>query len=427
MFKLTKYTNLFMWKWMFLATIVGIGGGVSALILNATIDLFAVVGRQVPLWIAPVIGGVCITIFARIDKNVLGSGSPKYIDAVNLNQGNMSRRTWLAKLVASASTIGFFGSGGVEGPMLLMGGSFANILTKLPKLSNWLDKEDKRILTICGAAGAIGAIFRSPLGGGIFAAEILYKSSLHYSDMFPAILSSTVGFVVYSTIGTATPLFAMSNYLTNPANILYYVLAGVLAGWASVSFMKLFHWLEDFGAWLAKYGLGKYLPIIGGMLTGAILLFFPDAGGTGTAFIQSLIDQSFMTSFLLALLFAKMLATAFTVGLRGSAGLVIPALFIGAVTGSILSNLFATGANGLSNALIISGMAASLASIANVPIAAAVMLIEMVGLQVGASAVVGSVMGYAVGHKQMIYINMSHNEPDYRAAKDFRKLDRYFD
>ncbi|WP_017472921.1 chloride channel protein [Amphibacillus jilinensis] len=427
MLNMTKYVNGYMTKWLFFATLVGIGGGISALALNAVIDFVSYWGVMLPLWLAPVIGGVIVSLLYRFDPNVLGSGTPKYIDGVNLYQGEITRRTWLTKLLASSATIGFQGSGGVEGPMVLMGGSLGNFIEKIPLFKRWLDKEDRRILTVCGAAGAIGAIFRSPLGGGIFAAELLYKTSLHYSDMFPAILSSTVGFVIYSTVGDANPLFAMPDYQTNPTNILYYALAGLLAGYASVWFMKLFHKTEEWGDWLVNKGARHYLPILGGALTGVILIFFPEVAGTGTAFIQNLIDASFGTWFLIAILVAKMFASSFTIGFRGSAGLVIPALFIGAVSGSILSNVFVGGGNGLSNALIISGMAASLASIANVPIAAAVLLIEMVGFQVGGSAVVGSVMGYIVGHRRMVYINMRHDDPDYRAAKEFRKLDRYFE
>ncbi|SDC07657.1 chloride channel protein, CIC family [Pelagirhabdus alkalitolerans] len=422
-----RYGNKYMMKWMFFATLVGIGGGLSALALNAAIDAVTFLGVRVPIHLAPIIGGVIVTLLYKFDPDVFGSGSAKYIDSVNLYQGHVKRRTWIAKLIASASTIGFRGSGGVEGPMLLMGGSTANFISKWKRVSKWIDKEDHRILTVCGAAGAIGAIFRSPLGGGIFAAEILYKSSLHYSDVFPAILSSSMGFIVYSTLGTSNPMFAMRDYVTTPTNVFYYILAGIIAGYISVLFMQLFHKVEYFGDWLNKHGLEGYLPILGGILTGFILLYYPSAAGTGTDFIQSLIEHSYGTSFLIAILIAKMLATSFTVGFRGSAGLVIPALFIGAVVGGILSNYLVDGTNGLSNALMVSGMTASLASVANVPIAAPIMLIEMVGFQVGGSAVIGSVVGYIVGHRKVVYINMRSDDPDFRVAKDFRKSDRYFE
>ncbi len=425
--KSMSYIKGYMGKWLTFATIIGIAGGLSALALNTAIIWISEIGGQVPIFLAPIIGGVLVMLIFQIDDQILGSGTNKYILSVNLYQGKLRSRTWVSKLLASAATIGFRGSGGVEGPMLLMGGSIANTLTKLPYINRWIDKEDHRILTVCGAAGAIGAIFRSPLGGGIFAAELLYRTSLHYHDMFPAILSSTMGFVIYSTLGNTEPIFSIPAYIPNPSNILYFVLAGVLAGYVSLIFKMVFHSIEKLGNLLGAIVARKYLPILGGMLTGMFLIFFPEAGGTGSSFIQELIDGSFATQFLILLLGAKILATAFTVGLGGSAGLVIPALFIGAVTGGILGNFFAVEGSGLASSLVISGMAASLASIANVPIAASVMLIEMVGFQVGVPAVIGSVLGYIVGQRKIVYGTMRSQDPDFRPGKDFRKTDRYFE
>ncbi|NBG87402.1 chloride channel protein [Isachenkonia alkalipeptolytica] len=425
--KSMTYIKGYMGKWLFFATIIGIAGGLSALALNTGITWISAIGEKFPIFLAPVMGGVLVMFIFQIDDQILGSGTNKYILSVNLYQGKLKSRTWVSKLLASAATIGFRGSGGVEGPMLLMGGSIANTLTKLPYMNRWIDKEDHRILTVCGAAGAIGAIFRSPLGGGVFAAELLYRTSLHYHDVFPAILSSTMGFVIYSTLGNTEPIFSIPAYIPNPSNVLYFVLAGVLAGYASLLFKILFHQVEKMGNYLEQKVSRKYLPILGGVLTGTVLMFFPDAGGTGSGFIQALIDGSFATQFLFFLLTAKILATAFTVGLGGSAGLVIPALFIGAVTGGILGNFFAVEGSGLASSLVISGMAASLASIANVPIAASVMLIEMVGFQVGVPAVIGSVLGYIVGQRKIVYGTMRSQDPNFRTGKDFRKVDRYFE
>ncbi len=425
--KSMSYIKGYVGKWIGFATIIGLAGGLSALALSTAITWVGEIGGRLPLYLAPIAGGILVMLIFHFDDQTLGSGTNKYILSVNLHQGKMRSRTWVSKLLASAATIGFRGSGGVEGPMLLMGGSIANTIAKLPYINRWIDKEDHRILTVCGAAGAIGAIFRSPLGGGIFAAELLYRTSLHYHDMFPAILSSTMGFVIYSTLGNTEPIFSIPAYIPNPSNILYFVLAGILAGYASLIFKMAFHKVEKLANYLSTKVSRKYLPILGGVVTGIILISFPEAGGTGSSFIQELIDGSFGTRFLILLLGAKIVATAFTVGLGGSAGLVIPALFFGAVTGGILGNFFAVEGSGLASSLVISGMAASLASIANVPIAASVMLIEMVGFQVGVPAVIGSVVGYVVGQRKIVYGTMRSKDPDFRAGKDFRKSDRYFE
>jgi len=378
-----------------------------------------------PVFIAPAIGGLIVSVIYLIDRDALGAGTRNYLNAVNLYQGKIHRRTWLTKLLASSATIGFRGSGGFEGPMLLMGGSLGNLLNKLPVITRWIDKNDQRILAVCGAAGAIGAIFRSPLGGGIFAAEILYKSSIHYEDVFPAILSSTMGFVIYTTLGSADPLFSIPAHLPEPTNVGYFIIAGLVAGFVSLLFMTVLHKVDHLADWLDGKRMGRFLPIIGGLLTGVILIPFPEAGGVGSNFIQELFNQSFTTHFLILILLAKILSTSFTVGFKSSAGFVIPALFIGATIGSILANLF-TADIGLASSLIIAGMSASLAAIANVPIASSIILIEMAGFHVGVAAVVGSVIGYTVAKRRNIYLTTNREEPYFRKGKEFRKQDRYF-
>ena len=102
----------------------------------------------------------------------------------------------------------------------------------------------------------------------------------------------------------------------------------------------------------------------------------------------------------------------------------IPALFIGAVSGNWLAGLAAGGDPNLTASLVVSGMAASLASIANVPIAAAVMLIEMVGMNLGMPVVLGSIIGYAVGRSRNIYDTTNQTEVEFVEAQRFRKRDR---
>lgn len=422
---MNRFVNSYIIKWIILSILVGIGGGLSALALNGAIGLFSGLGDRLPLFLAPIVGGMLVTLISKLDRSVLGAGSSNYIQAANQHKGNIDRKTWLSKLIASSATIGMRGSGGMEGPMLLMGGSWANLFSKIPFAKKILDDEDRRLLTICGAAGSIGAVFSSPLGGGIFAVELLYKSSLHYTELFPAILSSTVGFIVSNALGDSDPMFSMVDYQTNPRHILYYVLAAIVAGYMSVIFLTVYQKTEDVGDFLSNKVEERYLPILGGLLTGLILLAVPEVGGTGTGFIQALIYESMGTSALLIILIAKIFATSFTVGFRGSAGLVIPALFFGALSGGIVSDLLPLNAAGLHNALIASGMAASLAGIANVPIAGAILIIEMIGFEVGGSAVVGSVIGFLAGHRRMIYSDFSHDKETFRSGEEYRESDRY--
>ena len=79
----------------------------------------------------------------------------------------------LIKSVASIITIGTGGSAGQEGPIAQIGAGFGSLLAGLLRLP----PTDRRLLMLAGAAGGVGAIFRAPLGGALFAGEVLY--SLH--------------------------------------------------------------------------------------------------------------------------------------------------------------------------------------------------------------------------------------------------------
>lgn len=426
MSKWVNYVSVYMLKWFLFATIMGLGGGLAAVLLYDGISLVQSGIFWIPMWIAPCIGGLLVCMIYYFDRDAMGMGTNRYISSINLNAGRLKKRTFLSKMIATMTTLGFGGSGGVEGPMVMIGGSLANTVSKIPFLRKMINIEDRRIMTICGAAGAVGAIFRSPLGGGIFVVEVLYRSSLHYNELFPAILSSTIGYAVFSVISNGNPLFDIPSHAPNMWNIPFFLLAGVLAGLVALLFMHFFSYIS--GLFRRNRYIKWVRPAVGGLLVGMILIFVPEVSGIGISVIQELITgTNFNLGFLLVLLLAKILATSFTVGSDGSAGLVIPALFIGAVCGRIVAVFIAGAEVGFSASLVVAGMAASLASIANVPVAASVIIIEMVGLSLAVPVTIGSIVGYVIGHSQVIYDITNVHENEFEMAKSFRKKDRRFE
>lgn len=426
MLKKIDYASGYMLKWFLFATFMGIGGGISAIILYKSIQNVTKVGNLFPIWLAPALGGFIVCLIYWFDRDAMGFGTNHYINSVNTREGKMKKRTLLTKLAATSITLGFKGSGGVEGPMVMIGGSLSNLFSSLPFLKKIINGEDRRILTVCGAAGAVGAILRSPLGGGIFVVEVLYKSSLHYNELFPAILSSTIGYAVFSMISDGNPLFNISDYIPNIANIPFFIASAICAGFISLLFMWVFeHSTKAFRRY--KY-IRKVRPFVGGVFAGLVFLFVPDVAGIGLNVIQDLISGSFLeTKTIIFLIIGKILATSFSIGSDGSGGLVIPALFIGAACGSLTARLFSFSSAGLLSSLSIAGMSASLASIANVPVAASIIIIEMVGLRLGVPATIGSIIGYIIGHNKIIYDITSIDEPEFEFAKSFRKRDRRFE
>lgn len=406
------YARNYVSKWLVVATLMGLGGGVSAVILSFAIDRVQTMMNVLPLLVAPAIGGAFVMLIYLMEPQAKGFGTDIYMDYANRRSTILPVRLWLFKMLSTIGSIGTYGSGGVEGPMLVIGGSIASAIKKIKVIRQHFTEDERRTVAICGAAGAIGAIFKSPLGGGVFVVEILYRSSLHYADLFPAMLSSTMGYVIYSMITGDKTFFTLPEYIPNLFNIPLFIAAAVAAGIASLLFMRVFKLMGD---WFHKLPYKRLHPVLGGVLTGVVIFALPSVAGTGTGVIQGMIEGSVAPLLLLGLLFGKMVATAFTVQSGGSAGLVIPALFVGAASAGLLSILFSGGHSGLTASMVVAGMASALSGIANVPVAASIMLIEMVGLSSAIPAVLGSVIGYSINHSKVIY---DVDSPDHLKGTD---------
>lgn len=387
-------------KWLFAAAIIGAAGGIGAFGLKTSISFIERISSKLPLWLAPAAGGIIVSIFLLWDYNAAGNGTDSFINAVNKFDGRIPFKMGISKLIATAATLGFHGSGGLEGPVLVTGGAIGNSLAGIP-FTRDLFKTKSKLLTICGAAGALGAIFHSPLGGGIFVVELVSHSSLHYAYLFPAVLSSTMGYVAFGSLMGGAPMFQIPSYLPNISDLPWFVAAGILGGLLALLFIYSFRYIDKY---FKKISCRFLRPVIGGILTGIVLLFRPEVAGTGLALIQQLIfDSGVIETAIIVLLLAKILATCFTVGSGQSAGLVIPSLFIGSLGGMLIAAVVGGLPPQLYASLIVACMTAVLAGTANVPIAAAVMLSEMAGLAAAVPAAVGSVVGYAVAHSQVIY------------------------
>ena len=120
--------------------------------------------------IGGLISGVIVFTFA---PEAEGHGTDSVIDAYHNRQGQIRPRVPLVKIIASSITLGTGGSGGREGPIAQIGAGFGSLLGNLLRLR----PAERRILMAAGMGAGIGAIFRAPLAGTIFAAEVLYSSS----------------------------------------------------------------------------------------------------------------------------------------------------------------------------------------------------------------------------------------------------------
>ncbi|MHC1636526.1 MAG: chloride channel protein [Candidatus Methanospirareceae archaeon] len=343
------------------------------------------------LWLIaliPAVGGLIasfITYFFAPEAE--GEGTDAVIDAFHNRGGVIRRRVPLVKMIASAVTIGSGGSAGREGPIMQIGGGFGSFLASHARLSD----RDKRELVICGAAAGLGAIFKAPLGGALFAVEVLYKRDFEMEAMIPAIVCSVVSYAVFCSfpqIGFG-PIFETPQYaFTRPKELIFYAILGVACAGLGAFYIRIFNWTRNFFRWLR---IPRWIkPAIGGALVGimAFLIGYCEPRALdgvlcmGYGAIQLAVKGQLPLLILLIIAISKMLATSFTIGSGGSGGVFAPSLTIGSMIGGFFGGLFYLLFPTVitqPSAFVLVGMAAFFGAVAKVPIASILMVSEMTG------------------------------------------------
>ncbi|MCE9544309.1 MAG: chloride channel protein [Planctomycetia bacterium] len=343
------------------------------------------------LLVIPTIGGLLSgAIVFTFAPEAEGHGTDSVIEAYHQHQGRIRPRVPLVKIVASALTIGTGGSGGREGPIAQIGAGFGSLLATLLRLTT----TERRILLAAGMGAGIAAIFRAPLAGALFAAEVLYSSPEFEPEVImPAAISSVVSYCTFGLYAGWEPLFKTPDLVfSNPLELIPYTLLAlfvvVLAAIYTHSFYGLVHVFHRLpmprqlrpavGAFLAAaIGLGLYYAFGRQHQMLAVLSF-----GYG-AIQEALSDSTKISAWvLLAIALGKILTTGLTIGSGGSGGVFGPAMVIGGCGGGalgiVLHQLWPTLVPHPASFAII-GMAGFFAAAAKTPISTLVIVSEMTG------------------------------------------------
>jgi len=322
----------------------------------------------------PALGGLVVgPLIARFAPEARGHGVPEVMTAVATRGGIMKARVAVVKILASAITIGTGGSAGQEGPMVQIGAASASALAQRLKVP----ATHMRTIVACGAAGGLAAVFNAPIGGAMFALEVIT------GELTPAfgsvILSSVSATVVSRGLFGNRPAFLVPQYdLVSTRELALYAVLGVLAGLVSAAFIRLLYGLEDrVGRW---HFPARYKPVVGGLLIGLMGRFLPEIFGTGYGAVEDAIWGRMLPTTLALLVVMKMAATSITLAFGGSGGVFGPSMFIGAMLGGA----FGAAAHALfpnvvagSGAYALVGMGAVVGGTSLAPLTAIVLLFEM--------------------------------------------------
>jgi CIC family chloride channel protein len=322
----------------------------------------------------PALGGLLVgPLIQRFAREARGHGVPEVMTALASRGGRIRTRVAAVKILASSLTIGFGGAAGREGPMVQIGATLGSMVGQLARLK----ASQIRTLVACGAAGGIAATFNAPIGGAIFALEVL-MGRMHADFLLVLLTSLTACMVARSFLGNHPAFTAPAYDLVSPGELPLYFLMGVGMGLAAVAYVRSLYRAEDwFGAWRFPDSLK---PAVGGLAVGLVLRFFPEVYGSGLPAVESALWVRFPWELLGMLLLAEMVANCLTLGSGGSGGVFAPGLYMGAMAGGLFGTFVHAAAPAWtagSGAYAMVGMGAFFAAAAKAPTTALLILFEL--------------------------------------------------
>lgn len=314
------------------------------------------------------------------------------------HEGEVDMRSFVPKLLAAITTVGFGGSAALEGPSIYGGAAIGSWLwTKLRKLR--LNDRDRRIMLICGAAAGMSAVFRAPLTGIVFALEMPYRDDLAHEALVPSLIASVVSFVTLSSFLGAAPLFNFTSSNGFARRDLYWsALLGLIVGLVAMAFVITFRRARSF---FVKWAVPHFVKLaLGGLLTGLCGLLFLAIYkgnlvplGPNYEAVGAILSQHHGTAQLLVFSVLKLGATLFTLAAGGVSAMFVPLFLVGGSIGTAFGQSVVHSSSLDLYAAV--GMASFLAAGYKTPLAAVVFVAEATG---GHAFIVPALIGAAVAY-----------------------------
>lgn len=297
--------------------------------------------------------GLLITVFIikSFFNGYIEKGIAMVLKAIARKSSYIPPNHSFLHVLTSSVTVGFGGSAGLEAPIVATGSAIGSNLSRISDLNY----QERTLLIACGAAAGISAVFNAPIAGVIFAVEVLLAETL-VSYFIPLITASVIGVLCSKIILHEELLF---NFILkqnfNYENVPFYILLGILTGFISLYYARVFKKTEKF---LQGAGISIYLKAItGGILLAAIYFVLPPLFGEGydsvktvannsldsftdnTTFFSKIDYQWGIVLFAGLIVLLKPVAAGITIGSGGNGGNFAPSLFTGAYAGFMFSKL----------------------------------------------------------------------------------------
>lgn len=376
--------------------VAGLGAALLKDLINYTSDLvmriFPADQYNYLLLVLPLLGIVLCGLYCRyVVKDNLEFGSERiHENLVNKNY-NLKPHIAYSPMVACSLTIGFGGSAGSEGPIAYAGAGIGSNMARLFRLS----PDYQSLLIIIGAAAGIAGIFKAPVGGAMFALEVLAMPMTTVTVaalMFSCLASACIA---YALSGFTIDISFMPKNFFDPGMIFGVIALGIVCSLYSMYYSQLLARTEK---WFTSMSNPWVKNVVSGVLVGVLVFIAPVLFGEGYGVLDHIIngvDTDVMRdtillnakgpwvllSFVTFVFLAKPIATGATNSGGGVGGDFAPTLFAGCMVGlafAYFSNHYLGTHFEVANFALF-GMAGVMAGIIQAPLMAIFLTLEMVG------------------------------------------------
>jgi len=388
---------------LILSIIVGTAGGLMALTLKTLVWHFSdllLEGMHYSyfenlnfdnflLLVYPSIG-ISLTVLMKkyIIKDKIKHNISAILRSISKRKSFMKAHKTYSSFLGGIITASFGGSIGLESPIISSGAAIGSNFGRVFHLNY----KQVTVLLACGSSGAIAAIFNTPIAAIVFAIDLTRFS------LVPLLLASVSGAIINKFLFKDEILIDFKTTdILDVNDIPFFVVLGILSGFVSLYFTKMFLYIER------KFDRLKKMynqVIVGGIILGIMIFVFPPLYGEGYETIKAVLEgdyqnvihaslfEVFQNNFLLfiifflLLIFFKVIATATTFSAGGIGGIFAPSLFTGAILGFVFArtiNHLNIGINIPESEFALVGMACLLGGVLHAPLTGIFLIAEITG------------------------------------------------
>ncbi len=344
---------------LILSVVIGMLGAAAAIIIKNLLHFttrlvnqaFAVTDINYLYLIFPPIGIFLTLMFVRrVVRDNLSHGVSIVLKSICKSDGMLRFHNVYSSMVASAITVGFGGSVGLEAPIVLTGSAIGSNVARFFHLNT----RQTTLLLACGSTAAMAAIFKAPIAALVFTFEVLMLD-LTGSAILPLLLSAATGTVMSVLFLGQDVMFTINGTQGfSVQNIPFYIILGALSGFISVYFLRTSRWLEK---QMRKIKRVYVRALVGSLALCLLIYLFPAFFGEGYNNVNDLLHGEWISVFnnspllklmgheglfvlaIIGIILMKVFATTFTTTAGGVGGVFAPTLFIGAFTGFLVAHV----------------------------------------------------------------------------------------